>query len=302
MRRVRKVHVGTVASVCLSILAALPSPASAQETALEIIDRVDRLMRGESSHGRVTMEITTEHWSRALEMEVWSLGTEHSLVRVNEPAREAGTATLKAGQEVWNYLPRVDRTIKVPPSLMMGSWMGSHFTNDDLVKESRIIEDYDIAITFDGERVTGVRLWEFELTPKPEAPVVWGRIEYVVRQADLMPTLGPVLRRGRGADEDDDLRANTRRWADRLLPDPRCTSIPADKPEETHVELIYHELEFDIAIDEGFFSLQEPPGASGRPMAEAVWWRVAWRNLWRTPRRARSSRRRDSPSDTWPPC
>ena len=123
------------ALVTVALIALFPSPVRAQ-TALEIIDRVDRLMRGESSRGLVTMEITTEHWSRTLEMEVWSLGTEHSLVRLRSPAREAGTATLKAGDEVWNYLPRVDRTIKVPPSLMMGSWMGSHFTNDDLVKES----------------------------------------------------------------------------------------------------------------------------------------------------------------------
>ena len=169
-----------------SLLVLLSSPLQAQ-TAREIIDRVDRLLRGESSRGRITMEITTEHWSRSLDMEVWSLGVEHSLVRVQSPAREAGIATLKAGQEVWNYLPRVDRTIKVPPSLMMGSWMGSHFTNDDLVKESRIVDDYDFEISFEGER-EGVEVWEFQLTPRPEAPVVWGRIDEQVRKADLMPT------------------------------------------------------------------------------------------------------------------
>ena len=168
-----------------SLLVLLSSPLQAQ-TAREIIDRVDRLLRGESSRGRITMEITTEHWSRSLDMEIWSLGVEHSLVRVQSPAREAGTATLKAGQEVWNYLPRVDRTIKVPPSLMMGSWMGSHFTNDDLVKESQIVDDYDFEISFEGER-EGVEVWEFQLTPRPEAPVIWGRIDEQVRKADLMP-------------------------------------------------------------------------------------------------------------------
>ena len=184
----RHLTVRTLATHLLntSLLVSLASPLQAQ-TAREIIDRVDRLLRGESSRGRVTMEITTAHWSRSLEMEVWSLGVEHSLVRVQSPAREAGTATLKAGQEVWNYLPRVDRTIKVPPSLMMGSWMGSHFTNDDLVKESRIVDDYDFEISFEGER-EGVDVWEFQLTPRPEAPVVWGRIDEQVRKADLMPT------------------------------------------------------------------------------------------------------------------
>ena len=249
----RHLTVRTLATHLLntSLLVSLASPLQAQ-TAREIIDRVDRLLRGESSRGRVTMEITTEHWSRSLEMEVWSLGVEHSLVRVQSPAREAGTATLKAGQEGWNYLPRVDRTIKVPPSLMMGSWMGSHFTNDDLVKESRIVDDYDFEISFEGER-EGVDVWEFQLTPRPEAPVVWGRIDEQVRKADLMPTWV------RYYDEDGQLvRTMTfsdyRTMGDRLVPASMLVT-PADKPEERTV-LTYHELDFGISLDESFFSLR----------------------------------------------
>ena len=153
-----------------------PLPAHAQ-SAREIIDRVDQLMRGESSLARVTMDIRTENWDRSLTLRSWSLGTEHALIRVETPQKEAGTATLRAGQEVWNYLPRVDRTIKVPSSMMMGSWMGSHFTNDDLVKESRLIDDYEIEIEYEGLR-DGVDVWEFLLVPLPEAPVVWGKIHY----------------------------------------------------------------------------------------------------------------------------
>jgi hypothetical protein len=232
--------------------ALLPSPALTQTTAREIIDRVDRLWRGDSSQGHMEMVIHTEHWSRTLEMQVWSLGVDHSLVRVTSPAREEGTATLKAGQEVWNYLPRVDRTIKVPASLMMGSWMGSHFTNDDLVKESRIVDDYDFEIAFEGDR-EGVTVWEFTLTPKPEAPVVWGRIEEQVRQDDLMPTWV------RYYDEDGALvRTLTfddyTLMGDRMVP-ARMLVIPSDKPNES-TAVIYHDLEFDIDIDEDFFSLR----------------------------------------------
>jgi hypothetical protein len=233
------------------VLGAGAAPLQAQ-TAREIIDRVDRLLRGESSHGRMEMSITTEHWTRSLEMEVWSLGVDHSLVRVTAPPREAGMATLKADQEVWNYLPRVDRTIKVPPSLMMGAWMGSHFTNDDLVKESRIIEDYDIEIAFEGVR-DGVAVWEFLLTPKPDAPVVWGRIEEEVRQDDLMPTWV------RYYDEDGQLVrrmtfSDFRTMGGRLVP-ARMVVLPEDKPEES-TTLLYHELQFDIDLNEGFFSLR----------------------------------------------
>ena len=236
-----------------ALLLALASaqPLGAQ-SAREIVDRVDRMMRGESSRGRMTMEIETEHWSRSLEMEVWSLGTEYALVRVVSPSREAGTATLKVDEQVWNYLPRVDRTIKIPPSMMMGAWMGSHFTNDDLVKESRMIEDYDIEIGFDGVR-DGVEVWEFVLTPKPEAPVVWGMVTEEVRKADLMPTWARYF------DEDGEVARTLvfgeyQTMGGRLVP-ALMTVEPADKPEELTL-IRYHDLEFDVGLRPDFFSLR----------------------------------------------
>lgn len=198
------------------------------------------------------MEIVTEHWSRDLEIEVWSLGTEYALARVLAPPKEAGTATLKIEQEVWNYLPRVDRTIKVPPSLMMGSWMGSHFTNDDLVKESRMIEDYDIEIGYEGAR-EGVEVWEFTLTPKPEAPVVWGRIDMQVRKRDKMPTWF------RYYDERGRLQRTMTLSAYRVMGGrlvPTVTDVvPADKSGE-RTTVRYEELEFDIGLTPVFFSLR----------------------------------------------
>ena len=240
------------AGLATLLLGLLAPPAVAQTSARDIIDQVDRLMRGESSRGQMEMEIHTEHWSRTLAMEIWSLGTEYSLVRVTEPAREAGTATLKADQEVWNYLPRVDRTIKVPASLMMGSWMGSHFTNDDLVKESRIVDDYDFEIAYEGPR-DGVDVYEFVLTPRPEAPVVWGRIEEQIRIDDLMPNWVRYF------DEDGEL-VRTLTFSDfqqmggRLVP-ATMLIIPSDKPEES-TRVTYRNLEFDIEIEEEFFSLR----------------------------------------------
>lgn len=229
-----------------------PSAATAQRTAAEIIDRVDRILRGESSHGIATMEVLTEHWERSITMEVWSLGTEYSLARITAPKKEEGTATLKVGSEIWNYLPRVDRTIKIPASMMMGSWMGSHFTNDDIVKESRLIEDYEIAISYEGSR-DGVRVWEFTLTPRPDVAVVWGSIEYQVRQDDLMPTWA------RYYDEDGKLMRSLtfrefRVMGGRLVP-ALMEMRPEDKASE-HTTVRYLELEFDIGLDESFFSLR----------------------------------------------
>ena len=240
------------------LLAATPGTLRAQESAREIVDRVDRLLRGQSSHGIATMDVVTAHWTRTLKLEIWSLGTEYSLVRVLAPEKEKGTATLKANDQIWNYLPRVDRTIKIPPSLMMGSWMGSHFTNDDLVKESRMIEDYDIEISFEGLRDT-TEVWEFTLTPKPDAAVVWGRIVEQVRKVDLMPVWARYY-----DDRGDLARTLTfddyRTMGGRLIP-AQLTMRPADKPDE-YTRIRYEELEFDIGIDPSFFSLQRLRTAS----------------------------------------
>ncbi len=228
------------------------APAAAQDP-LEIIDRVDRLLRGDASHAVATMEVVTEHWEREMTMEMWSLGADYALVRLLAPRKDAGTATLKARDDIWNYLPKVDRTIKIPASMMGGSWMGSHFTNDDLVKESRLIDDYDVEIAFDGMDDRGVRIWELVLTPKPEAAVVWGRIAYRVRQADFMP------QSVRFYDEDGELfrtmeHSEFVQLGGRLVP-AVLDMVPADRPGE-RTTVRYRELDFDVDLDPSFFSLR----------------------------------------------
>ena len=232
-------------------LFAIPAALGAQ-TAAEIVDQVDQLLRGNSSEAAVRMEVVTEHWSRSIDMRIWSLGTDYSLIRIDAPPKDAGTATLKAETDLWNYLPRVDRTIKLPASLMGASWMGSHFTNDDLVKESRIIDDYDIEITFEGER-DGHQVWEFTLTPKPETAVVWGKIVEQVRRADLMPEwvryyddLGEVSRTM--------VFSNFQVMGGRMVPATMVVT-PADKPDET-TTIIYQDLAFDVGLEPSFFSLR----------------------------------------------
>ena len=241
----------TAVAVVASLTVA--APAAAQVDATAIIDRVDRLLRGDSSRGVATMEVVTEHWERRMTMEIWSLGTDYSLVRLRAPQKEAGTATLKAEDDIWNYLPKVDRTIKVPASMMGGAWMGSHFTNDDLVKESRLIDEYDIAIAFDGDDPDGVAVWEFRLTPKPEAAVVWEFIEYRIRQRDDMPLWTKFY------DEDGDLARTMEHgeyaeFGGRVVPGV-MDMYPADKPGE-RTTIRYEELEFDIDVEPSFFSLR----------------------------------------------
>ena len=232
---------------------ALTTPASAQVNPVEVIDRVDRLLRGDSSRGIVSMEIVTANWDRTLSMEAWSLGTDFFLVRLRSPKKEAGVATLKAGNNIWNYLPKIDRTLKIPTSMMGGAWMGSHFTNDDLVKQSRLSVDYTITLSLAGDDAEGVPVWDFKLTPKPDAAVVWGHIVYRVRQDDLMPLWA------RFHDEGGNLArtmefSGFQEFGGRLIPSVMLMR-PADKPDE-HTVVRYEDLDFDIDINESFFSLR----------------------------------------------
>ncbi len=240
--------------VCSTMLLAATSsqlPNPQQESAKEIIDRIDRLMRGDSSHGQVEMTVVTRRWKRTLVLDIWSEGTEKALIRILKPKKEEGTVTLKVESEIWNYLPKIDRTIRVPTSMMMGSWMGSHFTNDDLVKESQLVRDYQIGISFEGER-DGLKVYELTLHPLPEAPVVWGKIVYQVDKEQLLP------RWTRYYGEDGELKRimtfhDIREMGGRLIPS-RMKLVPANKQGE-YTEMIYHQLEFDMAIPERTFSL-----------------------------------------------
>ncbi len=239
----------------LLLLLGATSPAVSvtdEQRVYEIVDQVDQLLRGDSSQGTITMQIVTENWQRSLTMQVWSQGTENSLVRIEKPRKEAGTATLKVGNNIWNYLPKVSRTIKIPTSMMMASWMGSHFTNDDLVRESSMSRDYFITISYEGER-NGSSVYEFTLIPKPDAAVVWGKLELEVRQDDLMPTWH------RYYDEDGTLIreltfSEYTLMGGRRVPT-RLVMQPYDKPGEQTV-IIYDDLAFDVPIQADTFSLR----------------------------------------------
>jgi len=221
-------------------------------TARQILDRVDDLFRGDSSRGRMTMIITTRHWKRTLTLEFWSKGKTMSLIRILAPLREKGTATLRVGKNLWNYLPKVNRVIKLSSSMMSASWMGSHFTNDDLVRESRMADDYTFRITFQGRRA-GREVVDLTCIPKPDAAVVWGKVVVTVRAGDYLPLVIKYF------DEDMKL-ARTMTFTQvgdlggRRLPRVMRV-VPADKPDEATV-VRYERLKFNLGLSDDLFSLR----------------------------------------------
>ncbi len=241
-----------LAIVLGTVLGALPARA-ATPSARELLDRVDDLFRGRSSHGRATMVVVTAHWTRTLTLEAWSKGKEQSLIRILAPEKEKGTATLNVGNDLWNYLPKVKRVIKLPSSMLSASWMGSHFTNDDLVKESRMADDYTFETTFDGTR-DGQAVVEVTCIPKPEAAIVWGKVVVRVRHGDWLPLI---------VDFYDEQMAvartitytDIRRFGARTLPS-SFTVVPTDKPTES-TRIAWEDLEFDVPLDDDLFTLRE---------------------------------------------
>lgn len=163
------------------------SAAMAQSlSANQVIERAQAELRAKTEQGSLTMTVHTPEWQRTLSMHYWSVTPDKTFIRVVAPSRDAGTSTLRLGSNMWNYLPSVERTIKIPPSLMLQSWMGSDFTNDDLVRESSLVKDY--FHKFSGEAtIDGDRCYRIVATPKPNAPVVWGHLVLYVRKKDDLP-------------------------------------------------------------------------------------------------------------------
>ena len=157
-----------------------------QESALSIVQKSDELMRGKTQFGTYSLTVIRPDWQRRMRFKFWSEGTEKAFILMLAPAKEKGITFLKIKNEMWNYIPKINRDIKIPPSMMLQSWMGSDFTNDDLLKESNVVTDYEHNL-LGQEEVGGFESYKLELKPKPEAPVVWDRVIEWIRMGDYIP-------------------------------------------------------------------------------------------------------------------
>lgn len=239
-------------SIGFLLLCVVSAPLSASTpTAVSLIEGMEQTLWADSNHGRYVMRIESEYWTRELQLEAWMDRPDHTLIRIHAPKKEAGVGSLRIGDAMWNYLPKVDRTIKIPPSMMLQPWMGSNFSNDDLVKESSFVEDYTHELT--GVDESGeVPVYRVVSTPRPDAPVVWSRLEFEVR-ADAIPVSAAyygernqvVKRLTYDQIETMDGRRIPSRW----------TMVDADNPESRTV-IDIESIEFDIPLDDDLFTLR----------------------------------------------
>ncbi|MEO8233137.1 MAG: outer membrane lipoprotein-sorting protein [Ignavibacteriota bacterium] len=222
------------------------------QDATEIVKKADELMRAKSNYSETTMEIVKSDWSRKIGMKVWALEPDFAIIYITEPARDKGTVTLKRKNEVWNWLPSAQKVIKIPPSMMLQSWMGSDFTNDDLVRESSVIKDYSHKLLGE-EKLDKMNCYKIQLTPKPDAGVVWGKIiAWIVKDSYLEPKVeyydedGFLVKKFIGSNQQKmDGRNIFTHWE----------MIPEDKPGNKTI-MDYNKIQFNIKTDESFFSEQ----------------------------------------------
>jgi len=225
--------------------------ATAQD-AKEIVQKADELMRSNSSYSELKMTIEKPDWSRTMGMKVWALEPDYALIYITEPARDKGSVTLKRKNEVWNWLPSAQRVIKIPPSMMLQSWMGSDFTNDDLVRQSSVVNDYNHKL-IDEEKLNGYDCFKIEMIPKPEAGVVWGKIITWIAKNSYLQIRADYY------DEDDVLIKSFIGSKEKKMGGRNILTywemVPVDKPGNKTI-MEYTIIEFNYKVDESFFSEQ----------------------------------------------
>ena len=229
------------------------NPVEAQDlTAKQIIIKADNLQRGENNKGEMSMTIIRPKWERTITMKTWSKGRDFSMTYITSPAKDKGQVFLKRKSEMWNWVPSINRMIKIPPSMMAQGWMGSDYSNDDILKESSIVVDYDHKIIGE-ESLQEIICYKLELTPKEDAAVVWGKVLKWISKDEFWQLKTEYY------DEDDELirteiASDVKLFGDRKLPS-KLEIIPADKPgQKTVVNIL--SSQFNVKLDEGFFSQQ----------------------------------------------
>lgn len=222
------------------------------QSADEILQKADKKMRGSSSQAILIIKTVRPTWSRELTMKVWMKGKDLALLSVQSPAKEKGIIFLKRKKEVWNWIPTLERTIKLPPSMMSNSWMGTDFTNDDLVRESSITEDYTSVLLKD-TMIDQRECYFIQCIPKPQTAIVWSKLHVAIDKKDFLELYTEFY-------DDEGTMINTMKGTNIQLMDGRLIPThfimtPTDKKNQ-HTEINYREIFFDRLIDDHLFTLE----------------------------------------------
>lgn len=222
------------------------------QDAENIIRKMEERMRGTSSYIEMTMTTVRPRYTREISMKAWAKGDDLSLILITSPARDKGIAYLKRYKEIWNYVPSIDRQIKMPPSMMSQSWMGSDFSNDDLVRESSTINDYTHRL-LPPEVINGMDCYVIELKPRPESSIVYEKVKIWVSKDKY------IQLRIENYDEFDEVvnlieMSEIKLLGGREIPT-RIELTPMDRKGNKTI-ITYQDAKFNIPMDDNFFTVQ----------------------------------------------
>ncbi len=223
------------------------------QTAHDIIKKAEDALRGKSSEGTFEMTVVTPEFTRTLKMRSWWVGEKKSLITIIEPKKERGNKWLKIGTEMWNYLKATETTIKIPPSMMLQSWNGSDFSNDDLVRESSMAKDYAADLVGE-EEISGEPSWKLRLLPHPDAPVVWGKLYVWVRKRDVIPSIVQYYDE-KGTLVRSMIYSDVRTIGGRTIPTTWTMKSETEKGHTTTFVIL--DISFDVDIPDRIFSFRE---------------------------------------------
>lgn len=238
-------------TICFVVLyLSIPLSSRGEDDVDRIVEKAFDYWRGISSYAEFSMTIHRSDFERTMGMKGWTKGRSDALFFVQKPPKDAGNGSLKKGRDMWSYNPKINRAIKLPPSMMSQSWMGSDFSNDDLAKSDTILEDYVHTIidrSSEGERI----IYTIESVAKEEAPVVWGKLVLIIRDDH-------ILLNEKFFDEDMVLikemtAENLVTFSGRLFP--KTWIMRRADEEDRYTMLEYHILDFDIDIEDRLFTL-----------------------------------------------
>lgn len=233
--------------VLVPVFASTPATAASEADAVALVKKIDELYRSQSSQSSMTMEIVTPNWQRTLALEAWTRGMDDTFIRVLSPKKDRGVATLKLDREMWNYFPKINKVIKVPPSMMMGSWMGSDFTNDDLVREVSLVEEYHVTLDDSGEHHV------LTLVPKAQTVTVWAKIVISVTKDTSLP-LDETFFNEKGEAVRVMTFTEIKTFSGREMPSV-MTMTPLNKSGHKTV-VRYEQLQLDVSVEDDIFTLR----------------------------------------------
>jgi outer membrane lipoprotein-sorting protein len=255
-------------ALLLSLLVVLFSFDAHALDADKIVEKSESKTRGISTQALMTMVVKRPSYTRTLKLRSWSVGKEKALVEILEPVKETGVSSLRVQMEMWNYLPKTDQVIRIPPSLMLQSWMGSDFTNDDLMKSSSISRDYRHRLV-KKEILNGQKSLLIECLPKKDAAVVWGKIQFWVRESDYLPVKQKFF-----DDQNKWVRtidfSQYKKMDDRTIPSKMQVTVAGASKEATIVT--YQKILYDRKLPNSLFQREEVRQSSQRGKILAAGW------------------------------